>query len=143
MFVSNDWLHLTNEQRNQQQLTLNFNETHGFFSNTNDNTSSVYLRIGLNRDVYGRQTGIGLCSANLTFIECLADPGKIVSRQTSCTRSMNKLWFDLFSNLESAMNIHVHNKTFEQHDLDHIHWISHLNYLDPNADIRECTAQGQ
>ena len=34
-------------------------------------------------------------------------------------------------------------KTFEQRDFEHIHWISHLNYLDPNADVRDCTAQGK
>lgn len=41
------------------------------------------------------------------------------------------------------MNINVNNKTFEQHDYENINWISHLTYLDPNADIRDCTAQGK
>ncbi len=44
--------------------------------------------------------------------------------------------------LESALDINVNKKTFEQHDLENINWISHLTYLDPNADIRDCTAQG-
>ena len=46
------------------------------------------------------------------------------------------------SSSESALDIDVQNKSYEQDDLEHIHWISHLNYLDPNADARECTAQG-
>ena len=46
------------------------------------------------------------------------------------------------NNLESALDIDVNNKTFEQRDLENINWISHLSYLDPNADVRECTAQG-
>lgn len=45
--------------------------------------------------------------------------------------------------LESALDIDVQNKSYEQGDLENIHWISHLNYLDPNADTRECTAQGK
>lgn len=44
--------------------------------------------------------------------------------------------------LESALDINVNNKTYEQNDLENINWISHLTYLDPNADIRDCTAQG-
>lgn len=49
---------------------------------------------------------------------------------------------DVSLHLESALDINVNNKTFEQRDMENIHWISHLNYLDPNADVRECTAQG-
>jgi hypothetical protein len=48
----------------------------------------------------------------------------------------------LYSNIESALDVDVNKKTFEQHDLENISWISHLSYLDPNADIRDCTAQG-
>jgi hypothetical protein len=58
---------------------------------------------------------------------------------------MKKIYFKiniLYSNLESALDIDINNKTFEQYDLENINWISHLTYLDPNADIRECTAQG-
>jgi hypothetical protein len=36
----------------------------------------------------------------------------------------------------------VNSKTFEQRDKEYIQWISQLSYLDPNADIRDCTAQG-
>ena len=44
--------------------------------------------------------------------------------------------------LEPALDVNVNNRTFAQVDEENIHWISHLNYLDPNADVRECSAQG-
>ena len=81
IFLSNDWIHLKNEQRPSQEIILHLNETNLFFEETN--SSLVYLRLGLNRDVFGKQTGIGLCSVNLTFIECLADQGKCLRRKHS------------------------------------------------------------
>ena len=75
MFVSNDWIHMENSNRPEQTLTLYMNETE-FFSYGESDPSKVYLQIGLNRDIQGKQTGIGLCSANLTFIECTVEQGK-------------------------------------------------------------------
>jgi hypothetical protein len=133
IYISDEWIHIENKQRNQQKLTIHFNETNLFLFN--ENSAATHLLIGLNRNISGKQTGIGLCLANLTFIECLADQGmfirlSILERKIFCFH------------VESALDIDVNNKTFEQHDLENINWISHLTYLDPNADIRECTAQG-
>ncbi|CAF1339759.1 unnamed protein product [Adineta steineri] len=115
IYLSNEWIHIENKQRQQQKLTVHFNQTDMFLFNRNSSFSNLY--IGLNRNINGKQTGIGLCLANLTFIECTADQ-------------------------QSALDIDVNNKTFVQRDLENINWISHLTYLDPNADVRECTAQG-
>ncbi|CAF1233998.1 unnamed protein product [Rotaria sordida] len=115
IFISNDWIFIDNEQRKQQTMRVDFNQSNSFLFN--QYSSVKYLSIGLNRNINGKQTGIGLCLANITFIECYTDQ-------------------------QSALDIDVNNKTFEQYDLENITWISHLTYLDPNADIRECTAQG-
>ena len=133
VFISNDWIQIGNQQRNQQPLTVHFNQTKFFFGDGNAKSTSSFLHVGLNRDVDGLQTGIGLCSANLTFIECLADQGTFLtssSRESACVI------------LEPALDVNVNNRTFAQGDEENIHWISHLNYLDPNADVRECSAQG-
>lgn len=74
IYLSNEWIHIENKQRNQQKLTIHLNETNRFF--INNNTSFTNLFIGLNRNINGKQTGIGLCSVNLTFIECYADQSK-------------------------------------------------------------------
>lgn len=76
MFVSNEWIHIENKQRNQQKLTIHFNESNFFFSP--EKSSQIHLSIGLNRNINGKQTGIGLCSANLTFIECLANQRMLI-----------------------------------------------------------------
>ncbi|CAF0780543.1 unnamed protein product [Rotaria sp. Silwood1] len=115
IFISNEWISIENEQRKQQNLRVDFNQSNSFLFN--QYSSVKHLSIGLNRNVNGKQTGIGLCLTNITFIECYTDQ-------------------------PSALNIDVNNKTFEQYDFENITWISHLTYLDPNADIRECTAQG-
>lgn len=57
--------------------------------------------------------------------------------------STNADIYMLIFHLESALDIDINNKTYQQRDLENINWISHLHYLDPNADIRECAAQGQ
>ncbi|CAF2891295.1 unnamed protein product [Rotaria sp. Silwood2] len=115
IFISNEWISIENKQRKQQNLKVDFNQSNSFLFN--QYSSVKHLSIGLNRNINGKQTGIGLCLANITFIECYTDQ-------------------------QSALDIDVNNKTFEQYDLENITWISHLTYLDPNADIRECTAQG-
>ncbi|CAF3547058.1 unnamed protein product [Rotaria socialis] len=115
IFISNEWIYIENKQRNQSRLTVFFNETNPFLFD--QYSSATHLVIGLNRNVSGTQTGIGLCLANITFIEC-------------------------DTNQQAALNIDVDNKRFEQQDFENITWISHLTYLDPNADIRECAAQG-
>jgi hypothetical protein len=69
IFISNKWIHIENKKRAEQKLTIYLNETNFFLFNQ----SSTHLLIGLNRNLNGKQTGIGLCSANLTFIECFAD----------------------------------------------------------------------
>lgn len=76
VFISNDWISLKNEQGDSQEITFHLNETNRFFEDREKNTPFVYLRVGLNRDVFGKQTGIGLCSVNLTFIECFTDQGE-------------------------------------------------------------------
>lgn len=133
IYLSNEWIHIENKQRNQQKLTIHFNESNFFFSH--EKSSITHLFIGLNRHINEKQTGIGLCSVNLTFIECLTDQRMLIEDRSSL--------YSAFLLLESALDIDVNNKTFEQADLENIHWISHLNYLDPNADVRECTAQGE
>jgi hypothetical protein len=70
IFISNEWIHIENKQRNQQKLTVHLNQTNFLFK---QNSSFTHLSVGLNRNIDGKQTGIGLCLANLTFIECLAD----------------------------------------------------------------------
>lgn len=134
IFLSNEWIHMENKQRNQQKLTIHFNQSNMFLSH-DQNSSITHLFVGLNRNINGKQTGIGLCSVNLTFIECLADLRMFIGE------SISKEIIHLVS-LESALDIDVNNRTFTQHDLENINWISHLGYLDPNADVRECTAQG-
>lgn len=52
------------------------------------------------------------------------------------------LTYEYYFNLESALHVDTDNKRYEQNDFENITWISHLTYLDPNAEIRECTAQG-
>ncbi|CAF1663773.1 unnamed protein product [Adineta ricciae] len=113
IYISNEWIQIENKLRQHPKLTVQFNRTDALFFNPN----ASHLSVGLNRNINGKQTGIGLCFANLTFIECFADK-------------------------ESALDIDVNNKTYVQRDLENINWISHLTYLDPNADVRECTAQG-
>ncbi|CAF4422329.1 unnamed protein product, partial [Adineta steineri] len=71
IYLSNEWVHIENKQRQQQKLTVHFNQTDMFLFNRNSSFSNLY--IGLNRNINGKQTGIGLCLANLTFIECTAD----------------------------------------------------------------------
>jgi len=71
IFISDEWIHIENKQRTQQKLTIHFNETNLFLFN--ENSSFTDLFIGLNRNINEKQTGIGLCSANLTFIECFTD----------------------------------------------------------------------
>lgn len=88
IYVSNEWIHIENKQRNQQKLTIHFNETNLFLFNKN--SSSKDLFIGLNRNINGKQTGIGLCSVNLTFIECLAN------QRMSMKRKINKYFIFLF-----------------------------------------------
>jgi hypothetical protein len=132
IFISNEWIQIENKQRTQQKLTVYFNQTNFFLSNQNSSLS--YLSIGLNRNINGKQTGIGLCFANLTFIECLADQRMFTQKQ--------KKFLIVYSNLEPALDIDVNNKSFVQRDIENINWISHLTYLDPNADVRDCTAQG-
>ena len=83
IFLSNEWIQIENKQRNQQKLTWHLNETNAFFSDGDQTSPLVYLRIGLNRDVYGQQTGIGLCSANLTFIECQTEPRRLNGEKES------------------------------------------------------------
>lgn len=113
VYLSNEWIHIENKQRQEQKLTIYLNETNFFFSTENRS----HLLVGFNRNINGNQTGIGVCRVNLTFIECIAEQ-------------------------QSALDIDVNNKTFEQRDLENINWISHLTYLDPNDEARECTAQG-
>ena len=79
IFLSNEWIHIENKQRIQQKLTIHFNETNLFLSDEK-NSSLTHLFIGLNRNINGKQTGIGLCFANLTFIECLTDPRMLIWR---------------------------------------------------------------
>ena len=79
IFVSNEWISIANKQRNQQALTVDFNETNFFLFN--QNSSLTHLSIGLNRNINGKQTGIGLCSINLTFIECLADKRMFIQQK--------------------------------------------------------------
>lgn len=81
IYLSNEWIQIENKQRNQQKLAWNLNETNMFFSDDGQNSSLAYLRIGLNRDVYGQQTGIGLCSANLTFIECQTEQRRSIDEE--------------------------------------------------------------
>jgi hypothetical protein len=82
IFLSNEWIHIENKQRNQQKLTIHFNETNMFLFHR-ENSSITQLFIGLNRNINGKQTGIGLCSANLTFIECLADQSMLIDKSIS------------------------------------------------------------
>lgn len=89
MFVSNEWIHIENKQRNQQKLTIHFNESNFFFFSSPEKSSLTHLSIGLNRNINGKQTGIGLCSVNLTFIECLADQRMLIERMLP--RRTNKL----------------------------------------------------
>ena len=71
IFISNEWIYIENKQRNQSRLTVLFNETNPFL--LDQYSSATHLVIGLNRNVSGTQTGIGLCLANITFIECYTD----------------------------------------------------------------------
>ncbi len=77
IFLSNEWIHIENKQRNQQKLTIHFNETNMFLTHQ-PNSSITHLFIGLNRNINGKQTGIGLCAVNLTFIECLANQSMLI-----------------------------------------------------------------
>ena len=130
IYLSNEWIQIENKRRQHPMLTVQFNRTDALFFNPN----ASHLSVGLNRNINGKQTGIGLCFANLTFIECFADKGMFIFKR-------RKIANFLF-NLESALDIDVNNKTYVQRDLENINWISHLTYLDPNAEVRECTAQG-
>ncbi|CAF1219516.1 unnamed protein product, partial [Didymodactylos carnosus] len=131
MFISNMWLKIENLYRTQQTMTLKLNETGFLFNNnqtleinsSNDdacgkqNEPSNFLYIGLNRNIDGNLGGIGLCSMNLTFIECETDN-------------------------EPALEVDVSKKSYKLRDHDNINWISQLSYLDPHAEIKECIAQG-
>ena len=74
VYLSNEWIHIENKQRQEQKLTIHLNETNFFSNENNFQTNHHHLVLGFNRNVNGNQTGIGLCRVNLTFIECLADP---------------------------------------------------------------------
>lgn len=69
VYLSNEWIHIENKQRQEQKLTIYLNETNFFFSTENRS----HLLVGFNRNINGNQTGIGVCRVNLTFIECIAE----------------------------------------------------------------------
>ena len=71
IFISNEWIHIQNRKQNRQSLTIRFNQTDLFL--LNEYSLATHLLVGLNRNINGKQTGIGICLANLTFIECHTD----------------------------------------------------------------------
>ena len=86
VYVSSEWIQIENKHRHQQKLVVHFNQTDALFFD-HYSSSAASLHIGLNRDIHGKQTGIGLCSANLTFIECRADEGTFSANRPSETSS--------------------------------------------------------
>lgn len=101
IFLSNDWIQIENSIRSSQKLTIELNETNLLFNEEEMKKNSSFIRIGLNRDLDGKQSGIGLCSANLTFIECLSDRGLIILNELDRKRRRRR---------RNVLNISLQNR---------------------------------
>lgn len=82
------------------------------------NKPSPYLYIGLNRMIADRSlTGSGLCSAQVSFLNCHAAA-------------------------QPDLDIDVAQMDFRQKDREHISWINHLSFLEPSMEHSPCSGQG-
>lgn len=62
-------------------------------------------------------TGSGLCSAEISFLNCFASP-------------------------QPDLDVDVDQMDFKQRDRENIAWLSHLSFLEPSMEHSPCSGQG-